>query len=164
MAITSEQLAKSGSEDALQRALLNEIALVIRPRMPQVDLIYHVPNGGSRGSDPVEAKKEGARMAALGTKKGTPDLCLPIPSQGFAALYIEMKRPKDGELSPHQKRRIGMLSQVHNFCAVIDDWRLGVQLVDDYLFMPNRELFALRYALHIRGDFPAIFDPSHFFR
>ena len=164
MPITSEQLAKSGSEDALQRALLNEIALVIRPLFPQVDLIYHVPNGGSRGSNPVEAKKEGARMAALGTKKGTPDLCLPIPRLGFAALYIEMKKPRDGALSPHQKHRIGLLSQVHNFCAIIDDWRLGFQLVYDYLFMTSRDLFLLKYAIHIRGDFPAIFDPSGFFR
>lgn len=164
MPITSEQLAASGSEEAIQRAMLNEIALVVRPTWPLVDLIYHIPNGGSRGSNPRDAKIQGAKMVAAGQKKGTPDLCLPIPKQYYAALYIEMKRPKDGALSLDQKKRISMLSQAFNFVAVIDDWRIGTQLVLDYMSMSDHNQFREKYAIHHRGDFPAIFDPSGFFR
>ena len=44
-----------------------------------------MPNGGKR--NPAEA----ARFKAMGVKAGVPDLCLPVPMNGYAGLYIEMK-------------------------------------------------------------------------
>lgn len=164
MVMTSAQLAASGSEEGIQRAMLNEIALTIRPYYPLVDLIYHVPNGGARGKDPKDAKVQGAKMVAAGLKKGTPDLCLPIPRQTYAALYIEMKRPKDGALSPHQKKRISMLSEVYNFIAVIDDWQLGTQLVRDYVFMADPMEFKAKYAIHRTSSGWLIYDPKGYYR
>lgn len=52
---------------------------------PELKLIYHVPNGGSR--NPLEA----ANLKRQGVKAGVPDLCLPVPRSGFHGLYIEMK-------------------------------------------------------------------------
>lgn len=161
---TSEQLAKSGTEDALQIALLNEIAIGIRPHCPLVDLIYHIPNGGSRGSNQRDAQINGARMKALGTKRGVPDLCLPIPCQGYGALYIEMKKPKDGALSPEQQARITALTQAGNFVAIVDDWRVGYQLVYDYIFTAQQGQFAAKYALHQIAPSALVFDPSGYFR
>lgn len=164
MPITSASLAADGSEEGLQRALLNEIALQVRPHCDLVDLIYHIPNGGQRGRDARDAKIQGAKMVALGQKKGIPDLCLPIPMQGFAALYIEMKRPKDGALSFDQQKRIKQLVRARNFVAVIDNWEVGAKLVFDYLLCQNALEFCMMYRIHTVDDSTVIFDPSGYFR
>lgn len=54
-------------------------------RFPELKMLYHVPNGGKR--NPTEA----VRFKAMGVKAGVPDLCLPVPMNGYAGLYIEMK-------------------------------------------------------------------------
>lgn len=162
--ITPDKLAASGTEDGIQQALLLAIALEIRPHFPLIDLIYHIPNGGSRGNNRRDAQIAGAKMKALGTKKGVPDLALPIPCQGYASLYIEMKKPKDGALSAEQMERILMLTQTQNFCAVIDDWRVGLQLIKDYLWAHHASVFKSKYAVHQIAANCAIFDPSSYYK
>lgn len=162
--VTSASLAAKGTEDGIQAALLNEVALTIRPTYPLVDLIYHVPNGGKRGNDRRSAQIAGMQMNMLGVKKGVPDLHLPIPMQGYASLYIEMKKPKDGELSADQKKRIAMLTAALNFVAVVDCYLVGTQLIRDYIFMLKQEDFRNKYAMHDIGDGALIFDPSGYFR
>ena len=59
-------------------------------------LIFAIPNGGRRGI--IEAtimKKEGVLA-------GIPDLCIPVASFGYHALYIEMKT-ETGKLTESQK-------------------------------------------------------------
>ena len=56
---------------------------------PELKLIYHVPNGGSRNT------LEAANLKRQGVKAGVPDLCLPVPKNGFHGLYIEMKYGKN---------------------------------------------------------------------
>ena len=46
-------------------------------RFPELALLYHVPNGGSR------KKAEAGRFRAEGVKAGVPDLCLPVARGGF---------------------------------------------------------------------------------
>jgi hypothetical protein len=64
---------------------------------------YAIPNGGLRN------KIVAARLKATGTKRGVPDLCLPVPSGGLPGLYVEMKKAKGGALSPEQKDWINFL-------------------------------------------------------
>lgn len=45
-------------------------------RFPELALLYHVPNGGSR------KKAEAGRFRAEGVKAGVPDLCLPVARGG----------------------------------------------------------------------------------
>ncbi len=52
---------------------------------PELKLIFHIPNGGSRN------KLEAANLKRQGVKAGVPDLCLPAARCGFHGLYIEMK-------------------------------------------------------------------------
>jgi len=54
--------------------------------------IFAVPNGGMR------SKATAARMKAEGVARGVPDLFIP-----YYRLWVEMKRIKDGRLSPDQK-------------------------------------------------------------
>ena len=51
--------------------------------IPELSLMYHVPNEGKRTN--------GAVLKAAGLKTGVPDICLPVARKGFNALYIEMK-------------------------------------------------------------------------
>lgn len=60
-----------------------------RSRYPELELLFHVPNGGKRSA--VEA----ARFKAMGVKAGVPDLILPVPRGGYAGLFIEMKYGKN---------------------------------------------------------------------
>ena len=56
---------------------------------PELKLIFHIPNGGSRN------KMEAANLKAEGVKAGVPDLCLPVPRNEHHGLYIEMKWGKN---------------------------------------------------------------------
>lgn len=58
-------------------------------RYPELDLIYHIPNGGSRN------RMEAANLKRQGVKAGVPDLNLPVPMNGFHGLFIEMKFGKN---------------------------------------------------------------------
>lgn len=73
-------------------------------RFPELKLLFHIPNGGKRDV------KEAARFKAMGVKAGVPDLCLPVPMNGFAGLYIEMKYGKN-KPTDHQKEWIGALKE-----------------------------------------------------
>lgn len=58
-------------------------------RFPALKLLHHIPNGGKRNAT------EAARFKAMGVKAGVPDLFLPVPMNGYAGLYIEMKYGKN---------------------------------------------------------------------
>lgn len=156
MAIDSAKLAASGSEMGIQRAILNEITKVIRPHWRYVDLIYHVPNGGYRG-DVKSAAIAGNNLKLMGAKAGVPDLCFPLPKFGFGALYMEIKRPKDGGLDPDQIDFITMLVECSNFIAVIDDWYVGFMVFYDWVYMTNAADWMAKYGTGVN---PSIFDPQ----
>lgn len=160
MAIDSAKLAASGSEMGIQRAILNEITLRIRPHFRMVDLIYHVPNGGYRG-DAKSAAIAGNNLKLMGAKAGVPDLCFPYPNFGFGALYVEIKRPKDGGLDPDQVDFIPMLVLANNFIAIVDDWLVGYQLFYDWIYMSSAAEFLAKYGT---GDNKYIYDPQQYMR
>lgn len=56
---------------------------------PELELLHHIPNGGSRNT------LEAANLKRQGVKAGVPDLCLPVPRNGLHGLYVEMKWGKN---------------------------------------------------------------------
>jgi hypothetical protein len=70
-----------------------------------VELIYAVPNGGSR--NPQEA----IRLKAEGVRSGIPDVNIDIPSPEYHGMRIEFKRKVGGVTSPAQKRKHRLLRQ-----------------------------------------------------
>lgn len=52
---------------------------------PELQYLFHVPNGGSRHA------KEAANLKAAGVVAGIPDLILPVKRGEYGGLYIEMK-------------------------------------------------------------------------
>lgn len=55
--------------------------------LPELALMYHVPNEGKRSN--------GGILKAAGLKSGVPDICLPVANNGFHGLYIELKFGKN---------------------------------------------------------------------
>ncbi|MEJ0004424.1 MAG: VRR-NUC domain-containing protein [Pararobbsia sp.] len=72
----------------------------VRDLFPGLARLHHSPNGGKRNG------LTGAQMTALGTKKGFPDLVLPVAARGKIGLVIEMKFGS-GKLTTEQVEWLG---------------------------------------------------------
>ena len=114
------------SEDEEQIIVMNWAALA-RGKFPELDLLFHIPNGGKRG------KREAARFKDMGVKAGVPDLFLPVPRGKYAGLFVEMKRTKGGTVSPEQKKWIADLRGMGYAAEVAKGGWAAVELIKAYL-------------------------------
>lgn len=78
---------------------------------PELALLYHIPNGGSRN------RLEAYNLKKQGVKAGVPDLCLPVARGKWHGLYIELKHGKN-TTSQNQDNWIAALEQ-QGYCAVV---------------------------------------------
>lgn len=90
-------------EAAIQAQLFRWVDLVSN-YYPELRLLFHIPNGGSRNA--VEA----AHLKQQGVRAGVPDLCLPVARGKYHGLYIEMKYGKN-KPTPIQQKWIDDLKQ-----------------------------------------------------
>ena len=97
-------------EAVIQQQILNWTSFAMG-RYPELALLYHIPNGGSRN------KLEAYNLKKQGVKAGVPDLCLPVARGGFHGLYIELKYG-DNTATDNQKGWITALRQ-QGYCAVV---------------------------------------------
>lgn len=93
---------------------------------PELQLIFHVPNGGKRNAS------EGAKFKKLGVKAGVPDLFLPIAKDGYHGLFIEMKYGK-GTTSKEQKTWLKELDNQGYLCRVCNGAEEAVQVILGYI-------------------------------
>lgn len=108
-----------------QEALFRWTAF-IRGRFPEIDLLYHIPNGGSRN------RIEAANLKRQGVKAGVPDLCLPVARSGYHGLYIEMKYGKN-KPSENQDKWLSALQKQGYAVAVCYGWQEAQELITKYL-------------------------------
>lgn len=95
--------------------------------MPELDLLYHIPNGGSRG------KAEAGRFKASGVKAGVPDIFLPVARGGKHGLFIELKRLRSGVVSENQNWWIARLREQGYQTEVCCGWLAAKQTIEKYL-------------------------------
>lgn len=96
-------------------------------KYPELRLLFHIPNGGSRG------KAEAAHFKSEGVKSGVPDLFLPVARGPYHGLFIELKRQKGGRVSEAQKKWLAALT-VQGYAAVVAyGWKDAAAVIDDYL-------------------------------
>lgn len=86
--------------EAQEQTAVFNWATVMERRWPELRLIHHCPNGGSRNA------REAHNLRMQGVKAGIPDIFLPVARGGWHGLYIEMKRRKGGRVSVDQQRMI----------------------------------------------------------
>ncbi len=115
----------SPHEDAEQAALI-QWAFFEAGRLPGVDLLYAIPNGGSRDT------REAANLKRQGVKAGVPDLFLPVARGGKHGLYIEMKRREGGRVSDLQKEWIQKLTAQGYECHVCFGFDEAVAAIENY--------------------------------
>ena len=113
-------------EDAEQEALFDWAEWRIG-KYPDLEMMYHIPNGGKR--DKVTA----ARLKAQGVKRGVPDICLAAPRGSWHGLYIEMKRTKGGRLEPEQSEWMEKLMRRGYAVACCQGWEKAAQVIIEYL-------------------------------
>ena len=124
--ITPADMAKSGSEDGEQLALMQWAALNSKT-YPELRWLHHSPNGGSRN------KREGAKFKAMGVKRGFPDLVLLAPRKKYHGLMIEMKKVEGGVTSNEQVDWIMYLNSAGYYATVCKGWEQAVACIEWYL-------------------------------
>lgn len=108
-----------------QEALFRWAAFV-SGRFPEIDLLYHIPNGGSRN------RIEAANLKRQGVKAGVPDLCLPVARANWHGLYIEMKAGKN-TTTEKQEEWISALRGQNYAAEVCYGWERAAEVITKYL-------------------------------
>lgn len=101
----------------------------IRSKWPELALLYHIPNGGTR--DAIE----GRHLKQQGVKRGVPDLCLPVAKGIYHALYIELKSDT-GRATTEQNWWGEHLRGQGNMWEVCHGWESAVMVLEWYLSLP----------------------------
>lgn len=93
---------------------------------PELQLMHHCPNGGSRN------KIEAGKLKRMGVLAGVADIHLPVPRGNYASLYIEMKYA-NGRLEDSQKRFLLAAAGVGNYCVVCYNADTAVAIISEYI-------------------------------
>jgi hypothetical protein len=94
--------------------------------MPELELLYHIPNGGCRN------KQEAANLKRQGVKAGVPDICLPVARGGYHALYIELKAGINKTTEKQDKWLIALAKQ-GNFTRTCYGCDAAINTISRYL-------------------------------
>lgn len=95
-------------------------------RYPELEMLYHIPNGGSR--NPIEA----ANLKRQGVRAGVPDLCLPVARGKYHGLYIEMKYG-DNKPTQNQKRWLRNLQRYGYATSICYSAEAAIADIEKYL-------------------------------
>ena len=114
------------SQEAVEQINLMKWTEYISGKHPDIRLLFHVPNGGSRN------KIEAANLKKQGVKAGVPDLFLPVARGGHFGLFIEMKFGKN-RTTAQQKEWIEALKLQGYRCEVCYGWEAASEVLLDYL-------------------------------
>ena len=120
------KLTQYPTEDAEQAALFRW-AERAACTMPELRLLYAVPNGGYRHVTTA------VNLKRTGVKAGVPDICLPVARGGCHALYIELKRVKGGKVSEAQREWQAALNAQGNMAVVCYGWEDARKVIENYL-------------------------------
>ena len=95
--------------------------------IPELKLMYHIPNGGKRN------KAIAAKFKRMGVKAGVPDIFLAAPKGEYHGLYIELKRTKGGSTSDNQDDWIDALREQGYRVDVCKGWEKAKETILEYI-------------------------------
>ena len=113
------------NEAGAQEALFNW-AQYQYERYPELELLYHIPNGGKRDA------RTAANLKRQGVKAGVPDLHLPVARGGYHGLYIELKVGSN-KPTPLQKKWLSNLNKQGHLTVVCYGWQEAAEQLINYL-------------------------------
>ena len=95
-------------------------------RWPELEYIYHVPNGGSRN------RIEAANLKEEGVKAGVPDLELPAARGRYTGLHIELKHGNN-KVTADQDRFLKALRKMGRCAVVCYEAEPAIQVISEYM-------------------------------
>ena len=119
-------------QESAEQTWIFRWAAVMSASHPELKLLFHIPNGGSRN------KIEAAKLKAQGVKPGVPDICLPVPNDEYHGLYIELKRRDGGHVSENQKAWLSALKACGYKAEICKGADEAVSMIEDYLNIRKR--------------------------
>lgn len=131
------------TEHGEQQALIDWVQANLT-RLPQLHMLFAIPNGGERPATLVKRSGkmhrvsfEAVRLKEEGVREGVPDLCLAYPVYGIhgmrhPGLFIEMKRPT-GKPSVSQLNWLEALHRLHYATAVCYSTEDAIGVIEEYL-------------------------------
>lgn len=122
---------RTANEDIEQETLMQWAAYAMGT-YPELNLLYHVPNGGKRNA------AEAAHLKRQGVKAGVPDLCLPVPRGKYHGLYIELKA-KNNQPTETQIDWLEALSAQGFKTAVCWGFEAARSVIESYMRLPHFE-------------------------
>lgn len=125
------KIIKSPKNEAEHQMNVIAWSQIHRDKYPDLELLHHIPNGGSRNI------AEAQHLKQMGVKRGVPDLCLPVSRRGYHALYIELKTDT-GRATQEQKWWGERLLAQGNMWQVCHGWEAAVAALEQYLSLPER--------------------------
>jgi len=126
-------LSMSVPTESEEQQALFQWAHFQKGKYPELELLYHTPNGGRR------SKAEAGRFRAEGVKSGVPDVFLPVARGGYFGLYIEMKRRKGGKVSDAQVELFPKLRKQGYQVEVCKGWEAAAETIKIYMAMKPTE-------------------------
>lgn len=112
--------------EALEQSILINWCNLQKCKYPELDLIFHIPNGGTRN------KREAANLKKQGVKAGVPDLMLPVARKKHHGLFIEMKFGKN-KTTDNQDSWIEALKGQGYLCKVCNGAGEAIETIKSYL-------------------------------
>ena len=115
----------SGTEHQHQVTVVSW-ALLNERKIPELALLYAIPNGGKRDA------RVAAKLKMEGVKAGVLDLNLPVARGGYLGLWIEMKSGTNG-LTASQDRWLRDLVAQGHMVAVCWTAEVAIKILETYL-------------------------------
>lgn len=101
---------------------------------PELKLLHHCPNGGSRN------RIEAINLKRQGVKAGVSDLHLPVPKGAYASLYIELKYGRN-TLSTEQKEWLQNVAEYKNYAVTCYGADVAMKVIEEYINLkPGQEM------------------------
>lgn len=113
--------------EAQEQTALFDWARWASGKHPELNLLFHIPNGGSRNE--IEAHN----LRLQGVRPGVPDICLPVPRLPYHGLFIELKRRQGGRTSEEQRAWIYCLNKNGYRAVVCKGWDETRAEIERYL-------------------------------
>lgn len=114
-----------------EQMIIIEWAKIMEQFCPELTLLHAIPSGGHRH------KRVGAYMKAEGVKRGVPDLCLPVPRQGYHGFYIENKFGNNYATLEQREWLVALIEQGYR-CDLWYDADAVIDALCNYLNLERR--------------------------
>ncbi|MEA4869921.1 MAG: VRR-NUC domain-containing protein [Christensenella sp.] len=112
--------------EAQEQTALFRWAAYASGKYPDLVLMFHIPNGGTR--DVIEAK----HLKDQGVKSGVPDIFIPSARGEYHGMFIEMKSEK-GRVSDQQQNWVDRLSDEGYLTVVCYGFEQAKDEIERYL-------------------------------